>query len=163
MKIFLATLCLLSAQFTFSQTTDNPFIKLVQPFKENNNVSSSTTFIIGSTCKNCTITVNKKPVKVFSTGAFAIELNLQPGDTSFHITATANEISFSKKINYKYTLPKPAVAVKTLDIESIETYPEGNLVLLPGDKIKFRVKALTNCVVKTFQDTRLYELPLPIL
>ena len=160
MKFFLATLFLLSTQFTFSQTTENPFIKLVQPSKENNNVSSSTTFIIGSTCKKCIITVNGKPVKVFSTGAFAIELNLKPGDTSFHIIATSNEISISKKLNYKYTLPKPATAVKILDIETIETYPEGNLVLLPGDKIKIRVKALTNCVVKTFQDTRLYELPL---
>ena len=160
MKFFLATLFLLSTQFTFSQTTENPFIKLVQPSKENNNLSSSTSFIIGSTCKKCIITVNGKPVKVFSTGAFAIELNLKPGDTSFHIIATSNEISISKKLNYKYTLPKPATAVKILDIETIETYPEGNLVLLPGDKIKIRVKALTNCVVKTFQDTRLYELPL---
>ena len=160
MKLILATLYILSAQFTFSQSSANPFIKLMQPFKENNNVSSPSTFIIGSTCKKCTVTVNEKPVKVFSTGAFAIELNLKPGDTSFYITATSNHISSSKKINYTYTLPKPATAVKTLDIESFETYPEGNLVLLPGDKIKFRVKALTNCIVKTLQDTRLYELPL---
>ena len=160
MKIFLVILFLSAFVSGFSQTTDNPFIKLVQPSKENNIVASSASFIIGNTCKKCTITVNNLPVKVHPTGTFAIEINLKPGDTSFQINATLKEVSFSKKINYKYTLPKPAEAVKILGIESIETYPEGNLVLLQGDKIKFRVKALTNCVVKTFQDTRLYELPL---
>ena len=159
MKFFFSLLFLLIVACTFSQTTDKPFIRLVQPFKESNPVTGSGNFIIGSTCKNCAVTVDGKPLKVFSTGAFAIELNLKPGDTSFTILSTLSGKSVTKKINYSYKLPKTAEPLKVLDIESIETYPEGNLIVLPGDRIKFKVKALTHCVVSTFQDTRLYELP----
>ncbi len=160
MKLFLTIFLISSIQLTFSQTKDKPFIKLVQPFKTNNNVVTAISFIIGSTCKNCTILVNEKPVKVLNTGAFAVELNLRPGDTSINIIAALNNVTISKKINYKFTLPKPAEALKTFGIESIETFPEGNLVLLPGDKIKFKVKAFPDCIVNTLQDTRLYEMPM---
>ena len=160
MKIYISLLLLFAASFTFSQTNDKPFIRLVQPYKENNKVTSYDNFIIGSTCKTCAVTVNSKPVKVYSTGAFAIELNLKPGDTSFTILINLSGKSVSKKINYTYTLPKPAEPVKMLDIESIETYPEGNLIVLPGDKIKFTIKALTHCAVNAMQDTRFFEMPL---
>ena len=160
MKIYLSLLLLFAASFTFSQTNDKPFIRLVQPYKENNKVTSYDNFIIGSTCKTCAVTVNSKPVKVYFTGAFAIELNLKLGDTSFTILTNQSGKSVSKKINYTYTLPKPAEPVKMLDIESIETYPEGNLIVLPGDKIKFTIKALTHCAVNTMQDTRFFEMPL---
>ena len=160
MKFLLTLLFLLTTGYTFSQITDKPFIRLVQPFKESNTVTSSGNFIIGSTCKTCTVTVNDNPVKVYSTGAFAIELNLSPGDSSFKILSTLSGKSVSKNITYTYTLPKPVEPVGVLDIESIETYPEGNLIVLPGDKIKFKVKALTHCIVTTMQNTRLYEMPL---
>lgn len=160
MKIYLSLLLLFVASLTFSQTNDKPFIRLVQPYKENNKVTSYDNFIIGSTCKTCAVTVNSKPVKVYSTGAFAIELNLKPGDTSFTILTNLSGKSVSKKINYTYTLPKPAEPVKMLDIESIETYPEGNLIVLPGDKIKFTIKALTHCAINAMQDTRFFEMPL---
>ena len=143
----------------FSQTTEKPFIKLVQPTADKNNVSSSGNFIIGSTCKTCTISINRKILKVYNTGAFALELTLKPGDTSFTIIASLGGKYLSKKIGYTYTIPKPAEPIKTLNIESIQTYPEGNLVLLPGDKIDIRVKALTNCIVTTINNTRLYEMP----
>ncbi len=158
-KVVIIILCI-GFNNCFSQSFDKPFIKLVQPLKESNSVTWSRNFIIGSTCKNCIVMVNQIPVKVYSTGAFAIELNLKPGDSSFTLLSSLPGKSVSKKINYTYTLPKPAEPVKILDIENIEIYPEGNLIVLPGDKIKFKVKALTNCVVTAFQNTRLYELPL---
>ena len=162
MKFFLIIPFLLIAGLTFSQTIDKPFIRLVQPAKESNIVTWSGNFIIGSTCKTCTITVNEKPVKVYSTGAFAVELNLRPGDSSFNIVSAQKGKSISKKITYTYTLPKPAEPVKELDIESIQTYPEGNLIVMPGDKIKIKVKALSHCAVYAMQDTRLYEMPLDL-
>lgn len=146
----------------FAQNTDKPFIKLVQPSKEKISVSSPGNFIIGSTCKTCTVTVNKTSVKVYSTGAFAIELNLQPGDSSFDIQSTLSGKLVSKKITYTYTLLTPPEPVKILDIESINTYPEGNLVVMPGDKIRFKVKALTHCIVNVMEDTHLFEMPLTL-
>jgi N-acetylmuramoyl-L-alanine amidase len=159
MKFFLASLSLFIIGCVFSQTPDKPFIRLMQPSRESNSVAWSTNFIIGSTCKTCMVTVNGSSVKVYPTGAFAVELNLYPGDTSINLAAVINGKISTKKITYSYTLPKPAEPVKELGIESIQTYPEGNLILSAGDKIQFRVKAFTHCTVKTIGDTRLYELP----
>ena len=139
---------------------ETPFIKLVNPTKANNSVTSARQFIIGSTCKTCTVNINNNPVKVFSTGAMAYEVNLAEGDTSFIISSTnAAAKTISKTINYSYTIPKAAEPVKTLGIERIQTFPEGNLVLMPGDKIQFKVKALPGATVTTINNTQLYEMP----
>ncbi len=139
---------------------DAVFIRLVNPTKESNKVSSSRQFIIGSTCKTCTVNINGIAAKVYSTGALAYELNLTEGDTTFAIIATSNTgKSITKIIQFSYKKPAPAEAVKILTIESIETIPEGNLVLQVGDKIQFKVKALPSCNVTVMGNTALYELP----
>ena len=98
-----------------------------------------------------------------STGAFAYELNLKTGDSSFTLIAfTAPDKSVNKKITYNYSLPAPPDTVKTLDITSIEIFPLGNLLVQPGDKIKFRVKALTGCTVIAGKNIPLYEMPVTI-
>lgn len=140
--------------------TDNPFIKLVNPLREKTAATASRQFIIGSTCKTCTVTVNDNSAKVWSSGAIAYEVNLSPGDTTFKITASnAAGKTTTKNISFSYTLPKPAEPVKTLGIESIQTFPEGDLVLQAGDKIQFRVKALPGANVATIGNTVLYEMP----
>ncbi len=151
---------LLCGNILLAQNNNKPFIKLVEPLKESNAVKASRNFLIGSTCKTCTLTVNGVPVKVYPTGAFAYELNLKTGDTSFNLIAfTAPDKSITKKINYSYSLPAPPDTVKTLDIASIETFPEGNLMLQPGDNIKFKVKALTGCNVTVNNNIHLFEMP----
>jgi N-acetylmuramoyl-L-alanine amidase len=94
---------------------------------------------------------------VYATGAFAYEVNLKVGDTAFNLIASSGQ-SVSKKISYNYTLPAPPDTVKVLAIASIETFPEGNLMLQPGDKIKFKVKALTGCKVMAAKNITLYEM-----
>lgn len=158
MQRILIVLLLLGCTVVYAQT-ESPFIKLVQPSRQANIVSASKQFLIGSTCKNCQVTINDIPVKVYSTGAFAMELNLKAGDSTFNIKAAGINKTISKKINYTYTPPVPAKATKTLDIEVLQTFPEGDLVLQPGDRIKFKVKALPNCQVKTYNGTILNELP----
>ncbi|MEO6731607.1 MAG: N-acetylmuramoyl-L-alanine amidase [Ferruginibacter sp.] len=160
MKFLCTLLLLLITRATFSQDTNAPFIRLTNPYKTINPVKAPRQFIIGSTCKNCALTINSKKIKVYPTGAFAYELNLFPGDSVITILSETGGKSLTKKITYSYTLPKPAEPVKALEIESIRTFPEGDLVLMPGDKIKFRVKALTKCMVKTMSNVALYELPL---
>ncbi len=140
---------------------ETPFIKLVEINKPINIVAAARQFIIGSTCKSCTVTINDTAVKVYSTGAFVYELKLKPGDTSIAIIAKNNiGRQIAKSIGYSYTPPKPAEPVKILDVESIQTLPEGNLILMAGDKIQFKVKALTGCNVTTISNTPLYEMPL---
>lgn len=160
MKIILTGCFLMAALFVFAQNDKKPFIKLVEPLKETNKVNVTRNYLIGSTCKTCNLTVNGKAVKVYPTGAFAYEINLKPGDTSFNIIAfAAPGQSLTKKITYGYTLPPPPDTVKTLDITSIETFPEGNLMVQPGDKIKFKVKALTRCTVVAGKNIPLFEIP----
>lgn len=159
MKI-LCSAVLMFSMVAFAQTTDKPFIKLVEPTKTTINVKASRSFIIGSTCKTCNLTINGTAVKVYPTGAFAYELNVKPGDTVFNLIAfTAPDKSINKKLNYNYTLPPPPDTVKTLDIVSIETFPEGNLFVMAGDRINFKVKALPGCTVVANGNIPLYEMP----
>jgi len=160
MKSLLIIQAMLMSIFSFAQTSDKPFIKLVEPTKVQINVKTARQFVVGSTCKTCNLTINGKEVKVYPTGAFAYELNLKPGDTVFNLIAfTAPDKSTDKKLNYNYTLPAPPDTVKTLDIVSIETFPEGNLFVMPGDRIKFKVKALPGSTVVANGNIPLYEMP----
>jgi N-acetylmuramoyl-L-alanine amidase len=154
--IFLLLICIC----VHAHAQDNPFIRLVELTKEKNVVTTARQFIIGSTCKTCSLSINGNPVKVYNTGAFAYELNLLPGDTSFLIMASnvANKTA-TKFMGFSYTPAKPAEPVKTLGIESIQTFPEGNLVLKAGDKIQFKVKAFPESNVTTINGTVLYEMP----
>ena len=158
-KIILAAAVLFSAN-AYCQIGLKPFIKLVEPLKENNNVKASRQFLIGSTCKTCTLSINDQSVKVYATGAFAYELNLKVGDTSFKIHAINGSAIADKKINYNYSLPAPPDTVKILDIASIETLPEGNLSLQTGDKVRIKVKGLTGCFVTANGNIPLYEIPI---
>ena len=116
--------------------------------------------MVGSTCKSCGLSINDQPVKVYPTGAFAFELNLKPGDTAFNLVAFfPPDRTTVKRITYTYTLPPPPDTVKTLEIAGIETFPEGNLFVQAGDRIKFRVKALTGCKVMANQHIQLWEMP----
>ena len=160
MRNFLLLIFVFISIPVFCQSQDKPFIKLVEPLKEKNNVRASRNFLIGSTCKTCNLTINGNAVKIYPTGAFAYELNLKPGDTAFNLIALGTpDKSVNKKIIYNYTLPAPPDTVKVLDIASIEIFPEGNLMLQPGDKIKFRVKALKGCTVIAGKNIKLYEMP----
>ncbi len=144
----------------FAQFSETPFIKLTDPLKELNDVSASRQFIVGSTCTTCKLTINSVSVKVYPTGAFAYELKLSEGDSVFQLIAISGKLPpVNKKISYRYTIPKPAEPVKELGIERIQTFPDGDLVLMAGDQIQFKVKALPGCHVKTINGTKLFELP----
>jgi len=157
---FLVTLALVLAATVAYPQSDKPFIKLVEPTSEQNNVKASRQYIVGSTCKSCGLSINDQPVKVYPSGGFAFELNLKPGDTAFNIVAFFPPDRTSvKRIVYNYTVPPPPDTVKTLDIASIEMIPEGNLYVRPGDRIKFRVKALPGAKVLVNRNIPLYEMP----
>lgn len=165
MKFLLAASSLFLSVLSLAQTVEKPFIKLVEPTKTIITTKTARQFVVGSTCKGCSLTINGQDVKVYSTGGFAYELNLKPGDSGINIIAfTAPDKSANKKLNYNYSLPAKPDTVKSLDITNIETYPEGNLFVMPGDRIKFKVKALTGCTVMVNGNIPLYEMkdkPMP--
>ncbi len=70
MKFSLIILSILTTATAFSQSADKPFIKLVEPTNEQNNVRTARQFVVGSTCKSCGLSINDQPVKVYATGAF---------------------------------------------------------------------------------------------
>ena len=143
-----------------AQLQEAPFIKLVNPTRERNATSSPKQFIVGSTCKTCTLRISGQEVKVYNSGGFAFELTSNSTDTTIKIVATGtNNKTVSKTISFQYTQPRPAEPVKDLAIESIQTFPEGNLVLKAGDKIQFKVKALPGSQVTAFKNLPLYEQP----
>lgn len=159
MKYFLSLLLVLLVNVLPAQTTEKPFIKLVEPRKVQTETKTARNYIVGSTCKNCNLTVNGQPVKVYPTGAFAYELNLKPGNNEFNLIAfSAPGKSANKKLLFNYTLPAAPDTIKTLEIASIEMLPHGNLFVMPGDMIKFKVKALTGCTIIANGNIPLYEM-----
>lgn len=156
-RIFVLLLLALTIKLP-AQHSDKAFIRIASPTRENNAVRAGKQFISGATCKECSLTVNGTPVKVYPTGGFAHELDLKPGSNVISIVATAGKTEVSKKLTYNFSLPLQDT-VKTLSIASIETFPEGDLVVSPGDKIKFRVKALPGCTVVANTSIPLYEMP----
>ncbi len=159
MKKLIVPLFFLLYTSASAQKDDKPFIRLANPVKENNAVRSARQYLSGATCKNCLLTINDEPVKVYSTGGFAYEMDMRPGVNTFNLVATGTgKTNVSKKLTYHYTIPVPDT-VKELGISKIEIFPEGNLIVTPGDKIQFRVKALTGCTVTANNNIPLYEMP----
>lgn len=160
MKYLLTLPLILLLNSSAAQTAEKPFIKLVEPRKAQTETKTARNYIVGSTCKTCNLTINGQQVKVYPTGAFAYELDLKPGKSDINIIAfDAPGKSANKKLLYNYSLPLPPDTVKTLEIDSIEMLPHGNLFVMPGDRIKFTVKALTGCTVIANGNIPLYEMP----
>ncbi|MFC0774800.1 N-acetylmuramoyl-L-alanine amidase [Terrimonas alba] len=157
-KLVASFLCLTSVGL-YAQNPNKAFIRLLDPARENNAVRSPKHFVSGATCKNCSLTINNEPVHVYPTGAFAYELNMKPGVNVFTLSASGADRSTAvKKLTYTYTVPVPDT-VKELSIADIKIFPEGNLVLKPGDRVQLRVKALPKCVVIANGNIPLYEIP----
>ena len=142
-----------------AQPAETPFIKLVNPTKEKNTVTSSRQFIVGSTCKTCNLSINEQPVKVYNTGGFAYELQLKDSEQQITIVAQLAGKKITKLLNYTVKRPVAAKETEGFSIESLQTFPQGNLVLMAGDEIMFKVKAMPGQRVAIQNRTTLYEQP----
>ncbi|MGX5819958.1 N-acetylmuramoyl-L-alanine amidase [Chitinophaga lutea] len=154
--------CLLLAAMlaATANAQDRSFLRLTQPGKQNNPVTTARQYLVGSTCTSCTLYVNDEPQKVYPTGAFAIEVALDEGNNVYQIKAKGPEgDSVQRTISFSYNIPQPAQPVSNFSIGSIQTFPEGNLTLAPGDMIRFRVKAIPGAKVTVGDRLTLHELP----
>ena len=153
-------LVLVSLQ-AIGQKKEKAFIKLTEPIKSNLTVSDSKVFIIGSTCKTCTIKVNEEEVKVYPTGAFAKGIQLKKGVNEINVEAIdVNGKTSDKKLRYVFQEPPVEKSTEENIIEYVQTIPAvGDVWLKAGDEIQFRVKAKTGCNVTTLRNTPLMEIP----
>ncbi|MEJ8841945.1 N-acetylmuramoyl-L-alanine amidase [Lacibacter sp. H375] len=136
------------------------FLRLNTPAKNQNSVTSSKQFVTGLTCKTCTVTMNGNEIKVWPTGAFAAELQLQLGDTSFLLQATnASGAKETQRIFYNYQLPQKEKTLTTNTVAYWRVEPQADLLLVkPGDKLKMTVKALPGDVVQLENGTSFKEI-----
>lgn len=137
---FVLAMLMLAVQL---QAQDKSFIRLTQPAKQSNPVTNARQFLVGSTCKSCALYVNGKAEKIYPTGAFAIEVQLEEGSNPFVLkTVSPAGDSIFKTVSFTYNTPQAPQPVTSVNIATIETFPEGNLTVAPGDLIRFRVKAI---------------------
>lgn len=153
----LLLLALITNQVNAQET--RTFIRLNQPSKDNNAVTAPRQFLVGSTCKGCTLTINDSTAVVYPTGAFALPVNLREGTNTYRLkTINTDGKTAERNISFTYSLPEKPQPVTTFSIASVETFPEGNLMVQPGDIIRFRVKAMPGGVARV-GETLLYEMP----
>jgi N-acetylmuramoyl-L-alanine amidase len=157
MKILLLLTSLIFAETLAAQQV---FIKTVSPVKNDNKVTTSRQFITGVTCKECTLSVNDSIIKVWPTGAFAIQLNLKLGDSSFKLIATdAKGFKSTQTFFFSYQLPQKEKEITANTVEYWRIEPQGNLLLKPGDIIRMTLKTLPGAVVKLENGFELKEEP----
>lgn len=157
MKLILFFSGLLMIGYTNAQSV---FLKLVTPAKTQNSVTASRQFITGTTCKECSLSINDAEVKVWGTGAFAAEVNLSIGDTAFQITAVDPKgFKVTQKLFYNYKLPAKEKEVTTSNVEYWRIEPQGDLLLKAGDRLKMTIKTLPGSVVKLENGFELMEVP----
>ncbi|WP_298708766.1 N-acetylmuramoyl-L-alanine amidase [Chitinophaga sp.] len=139
---------------------EKSFLRLTQPGKQNNSVSTARQFLVGSTCKSCQVYVNAEPQKVYPTGAFAIEVTLEEGGNEFLVKSVGPDgDSSTRSVWFTYNAPQAPQPVSSVNIATIQTFPEGNLTVAPGDVIRVRVKAIPGGTVKLGDALTLQELP----
>src|SRR5690348_13468842 len=143
-----------------SLAAQQPFIHLLHPYSPVVSTDRSTNYISGSTCRGCTLSIQGQNVKVYSTGAFAIQLNLLPGDTDVTLRALAPSGTVkTSRLSYHYQPSAPPAPVEDFRIASVETFPSGNCWVMPGDIIRFRVKAQPGNKMTLGNKILLYEQP----
>lgn len=135
----LVALCCISCVFGWSQT---PSLLITQPDKTDIYTPDQTNYIAGSTCANCTLTINGKPVNVYPTGSFAWELTMSSPDTTLllHVVSRSGA-SFRKTLRYHQIQKVPGTIYPDFGRLDFKCYPSGANWLRPGDQLQFQVIA----------------------
>lgn len=135
-------------------------LRLSQPSRDQNIVTSSKQFIAGRTCIGCTVRINNDTVHVYSTGTFAAKYELPTGRSSFTVTSeTPNGETYTKNITYYYNLPPAPAATPTFRIDYIEISPAGNLQLSEGDTLRIKMKGYPGEEGSWINNAPLREMP----
>lgn len=142
------------------QVSAQAFIRLNQPTREQNNVSSPQQFLVGQTCQGCKLWLNDDSIHVYPTGAFAIRQVLERGKNALLLTAedtTGN--TYTKQVVYYFAPVPPPKVTASFSIEYLTIYPQGSLQLSEGDTLRIKMKAFPGCQARWINNLPLHELP----
>jgi len=92
-------------------TEENPHITIVYP-KDNSNISAPATFLVGNTEPKSQLTINNKPVKIYTNGGFVQVVNLNMGVNTINIQSALE----GKQTSVSYNLNR-------VNISEISNYP----------------------------------------
>lgn len=136
------------------------FLKLVQPTKNTNTVTTARQYITGTTCKGCSVTLQDSALTVWPTGAFAAAITLRPGDTTLRLVATdARGAKSTQTLVYRYQLPEPEREVTGTTVAYWRHEPAGDLWVRPGDRIAMTLKTRPGSTVQLANGWQLTEQP----
>jgi len=143
-----------------SSDRDSSFILLVVPESDTTTTSSSVYRLSASTNTGGKVTINKKPLKVYPSGAFVGLLDLQVGDNPFAIVSTNDSgKSVSKTFLITRTAPLTTTPADTLAIEDAMMEPGSDMWLGEGDVLEVQMKGTPNCTATFLKGTAMYEVP----
>jgi len=116
-------------------------------------------YLRGLTDNDAKIIVAGKEFPVYWTGAFAAEVTLNKGDNEVEVISQRGSQQTTEKFNIFYKIREAAVATQGFEIENIEIFPSGDMIVTKGDVIKARVKATPNSNVTWIDNQKFHELP----
>jgi N-acetylmuramoyl-L-alanine amidase len=98
-------------------------------------------FITGTTCNNCTLTINGNAVKIYNTGVFAYTANLKNGVNNFELKVVSGKKQITQNVVYNY---QPKIEDNVNAIKTITTEPNADMAIQVGETIQFTVLAKSN-------------------
>jgi N-acetylmuramoyl-L-alanine amidase len=131
--------------FSNSLLAQQATLNIESPGGATNKVTAAKQFITGTTCTNCTITINDTDVKVYKTGVFVYQMELPLGLSSFLVVADNGRKTIERKIDFIYELPKPIKVTDSFYIEQINIDPSGDVALQAGEYLAIKVKTKPGC------------------
>lgn len=119
MRIFIGLLTLLFVTFLPVFAKNDVKIEIIYP-KNGAKINATSVFIVGNTDKKACLTINDKPAKVYSNGAFVEITGLNKGINNIKIKAMKGHAA--KEIDFTINVPFPEkTAASTVSIESLST------------------------------------------
>lgn len=151
---------LLSLLTGWNAAAQQPFIHLVHPSEPVIKTSVTVNYLSGNTCRGCVLKAGGRTIKVYPQGGFALEVDLSGSDSTVALRAVAPSGTVAEKsVRFQFTPPQKDLPVADFRIASVTTDPTGPSWLLPGDLIRFQVRAQPGNQVSLDNRIPLYEQP----
>lgn len=133
--------CCVVTNAVFAQDKPHNFIRLVDPAKETETVSSAKFYVVGQTAIGALLTLDTAHLKVYTTGTFAQALVLNEGVTVFKLTSVLEKDTVTKTLTITYTKPMPPKPTEGFAIDYVRMVPNDDQWLQPGDRLQVTMKA----------------------